>query len=69
MINISSLLDEIKASPYREIVIRTPHTGRVTFAGLTQGDKAVGPQGQWKETRHPHCHARARAQSQAHLRI
>lgn len=49
MINISSLLDEIKASPYREIVIRTPHTGRVTFAGLTQGDKAVGPQGQWKE--------------------
>ena len=49
MINISSLLDEIKASPYREIVIRTPHTGRVTFAGLKQGDQALGPQGQWKE--------------------
>ena len=32
MINISALLDEIKASPYREIVIRTPHTGVVTFA-------------------------------------
>ena len=49
MINISSLLDEIKASPYREIVISTPHTGKVTFAGIKQGDKVVGPQGQWKE--------------------
>ena len=49
MINISALLDEIKASPYREIVISTPHTGKVTFAGIKQGDKVVGPQGQWKE--------------------
>lgn len=49
MIDISALLDEIKASPYREIVIATPHTGRVTFAGLQTGDKVVGPQGQWKE--------------------
>ena len=49
MINISSLLDEIKASPYREIVISTPHTGKVTFAGIKQDDKVVGPQGQWKE--------------------
>ena len=49
MINISALLDEIKASPYREIVISTPHTGKVTFSGIKQGDKVVGPQGQWKE--------------------
>ena len=49
MINISALLDEIKASPYREIVISTPHTGMVTFSGIKQGDKVVGPQGQWKE--------------------
>lgn len=49
MINISALLDEIKAAPYREIVISTPHTGRVTFAGLHQGDMALGPQGLWKE--------------------
>lgn len=27
MINISALLDEIKASPFREIIIRAPHTG------------------------------------------
>ena len=49
MINISALLDEIKASPYREIVISTPHSGTVTFSGIKQGDKVVGPQGQWKE--------------------
>ena len=49
MINISALLDEIKASPYREIVISTPHTGKVTFSDIKQGDKVVGPQGQWKE--------------------
>ena len=49
MINISALLDEIKASPYREIVIRTPHTGVVTFADIKEGDEVLGPQGQWKE--------------------
>lgn len=49
MINISELLEEIKASPYREITVSTPHTGRVTFAGLSQGQEVVGPQGQWKE--------------------
>ena len=49
MINISALLDEIKASPYREIVICTPHTGVVTFADIKEGDEVLGPQGQWKE--------------------
>ena len=49
MIDISALLDEIKASPYREIVISAPHTGTVTFAGLKPGDQVHGPQGQWKE--------------------
>ena len=38
MIDISKLLDEIKASPYREIVISTPHTGVVTFGDLKVGD-------------------------------
>lgn len=47
--DISALLDEIKNSPYREIVISAPHTGRVTFADVKQGDMAHGPQGQWKE--------------------
>ena len=49
MLDISKLLDDIKASPYREIVISTPHTGVVTFADLKVGDTVVGPQGQWKE--------------------
>ncbi|WP_165175032.1 biotin attachment protein [Desulfovibrio sp. ZJ369] len=49
MIDISALLDEIKASPYREIIIRTPHTGRVTFAAVKAGEMVMGPQGQWKE--------------------
>lgn len=49
MLNISSLLDEIKKAPYREILIASPHTGRVTFADVNVGDEVLGPQGQWKE--------------------
>lgn len=49
MMDISALLDEIKAAPFREIVIATPHCGRVSFASLQPGDSVVGPQGQWKE--------------------
>ena len=68
MINISALLDEIKASPYREIVIRTPHTGVVTFADIKEGDEVLGPQGQWKEKpRHPPGHPGTRTQPQTHL--
>lgn len=49
MIDISAFLDEIKSSPYREIVVTAPHTGIVNFADIKTGDTAVGPQGQWKE--------------------
>ncbi|BAV92206.1 biotin attachment protein [Candidatus Desulfovibrio trichonymphae] len=49
MLDISKLLDAIKASPYREIVIAAPHTGRITFADIKQGDVVLGRQGQWKE--------------------
>ncbi len=49
MIDISALLDEIKAAPYREIAILAPHSGVVTFAGLKPGDRIDGPTGQWKE--------------------
>ena len=48
-LDISKLLDEIKASPYREIIVRAPHTGVVSFPDLKVGDTAEGPQGQWKE--------------------
>lgn len=49
MIDISALLDDIKASPYRDIVITAPHTGVVNFAAIETGETAIGPQGQWKE--------------------
>lgn len=49
MIDVSAFLDEIKASPYREIAICAPHSGRITFADIKAGDKVEGPQGQWKE--------------------
>jgi acetyl/propionyl-CoA carboxylase alpha subunit len=42
-------LDEIKASPFEEIVVRAPHTGVVEFVQDKPGVKVVGPGGQWKE--------------------
>lgn len=49
MLDITKLLEEIKASPYEEVVIHAPHTGIVSFAGLKEGDRVVGPTGMWKE--------------------
>ena len=49
MINIKELLDEVKASPYREIVIAAPHTGVVEFAGLKKGDMVHGKGGDFLE--------------------
>lgn len=49
MIDISALLDEIKASPYRDIIISAPHSGIVAFAPLQDQGTVSGPQGQWKE--------------------
>lgn len=49
MLNIQELLESIKASPYREIEIRTPHTGHLTFADIHIGDAVHGPQGKWRE--------------------
>lgn len=49
MVDISALLEEIKASPYRDIVISAPHTGTIQFAHAESGQIAHGPQGQWKE--------------------
>lgn len=49
MFDVSALLDEIKSSPYREIEIFTPHTGRVNFTNIQVGDSVLGPHGMWKE--------------------
>lgn len=49
MLDVTKLLDTIKASPYEEITIFATHTGIVTFNALTIGDKVMGPSGTWKE--------------------
>jgi acetyl/propionyl-CoA carboxylase alpha subunit len=49
VLNIKELLDTVKASPYREIVIHAPHTGVVEFAGLKKGDRVHGRFGDYKE--------------------
>ncbi|MDE5832150.1 MAG: biotin attachment protein [Desulfovibrio sp.] len=48
-IDISRLLEEIKASPYREIVVRAPHTGVISFPAIEKGAAVEGPRGRWKE--------------------
>ncbi len=49
MLDVSTLLEEIQASPYEELCIRAPHTGRITFATIHEGQRVHGPQGEWKE--------------------
>ncbi len=49
MLDVTALLDEIKASPYEEVLIRAPHTGLITFADIQEGSMVYGPQGMWKE--------------------
>jgi biotin carboxyl carrier protein len=49
VLNVKELLEEIKASPYKEIVVRAPHTGVVEFAGLKTGEQVVGRSGSYKE--------------------
>lgn len=50
MIDISALLEQIKASPYEENVVTAPHSGIVTFPEKLQPGMALsGPRGDWKE--------------------
>ena len=49
MLDITTLLEHIKKSPYEEVTISSPHTGIVTFNTLNIGDKVNGPSGTWKE--------------------
>ncbi len=49
MLDISSLLEEIKASPYVEFNVVAPHCGVVTFPDIKDGTEVSGPSGQWKE--------------------
>ena len=50
MLDISAVLEEIKASPYEEMLVVAPHTGKITFPeGLAPGARLEGPTGAWKE--------------------
>lgn len=49
MLNVKEMLEELNASPYEEIEIKTPHTGVVEFVGLNPGDRVVGTTGKWHE--------------------
>ena len=52
MLDISAVLEEIKASPYEEIIISAPYSGEVSFPeNLRAGDLLSGPSGTWKEKR------------------
>lgn len=50
MLDISAVLEEIKASPYEEMTVNAPHCGVVTFPeSLDKGIAISGPMGAWKE--------------------
>ena len=49
MLNITDLLEHIKAAPYEEVHITAPHTGQICFAKIQPGDTVYGPGGAWKE--------------------
>lgn len=49
MLNIKELLEDIKANPYKEIVVKAPHTGTMEFAEVKPGDQVRGRSGEWSE--------------------
>lgn len=50
MLDISGVLEEIKASPYEEMIITTPHCGVVEFPDhIVEGTCLSGPSGTFKE--------------------
>ncbi|MDR2801504.1 MAG: biotin attachment protein [Desulfovibrio sp.] len=50
MLDISALLEELKRSPYEEISVYAPHSGRISFSpALKEGLAVYGPQGEFKE--------------------
>ncbi len=49
MLDITSLLEEIKQRPYTDLSIKTPHTGIIEFTDLNEGDKVKDASGEFKE--------------------
>ena len=49
VIDVKALLEQIKASPYEEIVVEAPHTGVVRFAGIEPGTRVAATSGTYGE--------------------
>lgn len=49
MLNIGKLLEEMKESPYEEVIVRAPHCGVIHFEDVELGARVSGAAGQWKE--------------------
>ncbi len=49
MLDVTALLEEIKASPFEELDVLAPQTGVLSFPDLCNGCKVQGPSGTWKE--------------------
>ena len=49
MLDITALLEEIKQHPYTDLSIKTPHTGKIEFSNLKEGDKVTDATGEFKE--------------------
>nr|CRY97945.1 hypothetical protein [uncultured prokaryote] len=49
MLDITSLLEDIKQRPYTDVSIKTPHTGVIEFTEIGEGDKVKGASGEFKE--------------------
>jgi biotin carboxyl carrier protein len=49
VVDVKTLLQELREEPYEKIVIRAPHAGTVEFVSSTPGTRVVGPSGTWKE--------------------
>lgn len=49
MLNIQQMLDDLKASPFHEIEVAAPHTGKISFPALKSGSPVSGVSGTFKE--------------------
>ncbi len=49
MIDVQTLLEELKSSPYKIVEITAPHTGVADFVVTEKDTKVHGPSGTWRE--------------------
>ncbi len=49
MLDIQNFLEQIKKTPYEELIVQAPHTGRVQFLINETGVQVKGAEGSWLE--------------------